>query len=419
MKVGLVTVGAELLSGVVVNGNAAWLGRRLAEDGIEVAAAVTVDDDVEDIAAAVLDGLSRAEAVVVTGGLGPTSDDLTRQALARAAGVDLRRDPGLEAQVRGWYAERGRDAPDQALQQADVPVGAVTVPNPQGSAPGLRVLLGDGVVYAVPGVPAEMVTMVERSVVPELVARRPPDEQVSVRTVRTVGAGETDVARALRPLEDDVDRSGQARVAYLASDGEVRVRMSSRGEAPAREVLLDALVERAESLLGDLVYGVGDDTLDVVVHRLLAASEATVATAESVTGGLVGARLTDMPGSSGTFRGGVVAYATDLKAGLLDVDAALLDRHGPVHPEVAVQMAEGVRRLLGATYGVATTGVAGPEPQGAPVGTVHVAVAGPGGTLVRTSAGPGGRDVVRRRTVTWALALLREALVGTGGHGPP
>lgn len=422
MRVALVTVGAELLVGTVVNHNAAWLSHVLTGAGMQVTRHAVVSDDESEIVEAVSAELGRAEAAIVTGGLGPTSDDRTRAALARLAGVPLKREDALVARLHDWYERRGRVAPPTALVQADVPEGASVLSNPRGSAPGLRLELPSGVVYALPGVPAEMRAMVEAEVLPDLLEQAdtaPPP----ARTLLTAVIGESLVASLLRPLEREAEARG-VEVAYLASVGEVRVRFSG-GPGRAAGADVDAVAERARMLLGDVVYGEGDDTLDVVVHRRLAAAGATVAVAESLTGGLLGGALTDMPGSSDTYRGGVTAYATDVKASLLGVDRVLLEREGPVHAEVAHQMAAGVRREMGASVGLATTGVAGPDPQATPggsllpPGTVHLAVDGPGVDLVVSERLGGDRDVVRRRVVVWALDLLRRGLSGMPPYRDP
>ncbi|MEU8341828.1 CinA family nicotinamide mononucleotide deamidase-related protein [Spirillospora sp. NPDC048832] len=413
MRVELLTVGDELLLGDTVNGNAAWLGRRLADHGVEVTRSVVVGDDLEVIVAAVEAALGRADAVITTGGLGPTSDDLTRDALAAAAGVPLVRDPELEARLRARTARAGRELRPMALRMADVPKGAGLLANSAGSAPGLRVELPGGVVYALPGVPFEMHTIMDEVVLPEL-ARTAGLPAVARRTLRTARLWESVVATRLA----EVEAMDGVRLAYLPGPAEVRVRITVAGPDAAGR--LAGVEARVRDLLGDAVYGAEDETLDRVVHRLLAERGATVAAAESLTGGLLGAELTEMPGSSATFAGGMVTYATEAKHRLLGVPAELLAAHGAVHPDVAAAMAAGARDALGATYGLAVTGVAGPEPQdGRPVGTVYAAVAGPGDS--RTVAGPRlpvpgpGREtrgVIRRMTVVHALELLRRVLLG-------
>lgn len=409
VRVELLTVGDELLRGDTPNGNATWLGWRLTEAGATVTRGVVVSDELGEIVGALREALGRADAVIVTGGLGPTSDDLTRDALAMAAGVALRRDPELESRLRRRSAERNVPLKDEALRMADVPDGAGLLPNPAGTAPGLRLSLAGGVVYALPGVPAEMRAISEASVLPELIGTTPKTGASAVLRVATVW--ESVIAARLAPVEK---RPG-VRLAYYPSPAEVRVRIEADDDA----LLADAEAE-AQELLAPAVYSVGDVTLDRVVHGLLADRGATVAVAESLTGGLLGAELTEMPGSSATFAGGVTAYATPLKHVLLGVPSELLAEHGAVHPEVAAAMAEGVRERLGATYGLSVTGVAGPEPQdGHPVGTVHIAAAGFGGDPVIRSLrlpapadGAGTRAPIRRMSVVNALDLLRRALIG-------
>lgn len=405
VRVELLTVGDELLRGDTANGNAVWLGRALTDAGIAITRAVVVADDIDAITGAIREGLERADAVIVTGGLGPTSDDVTRDALARLAGVALRRDAAVEERLRRRTAERGMPLRSSALRMADVPEGADVLANPAGSAPGLRLPLPGGVVYALPGIPAEMRAITSRSVLPDL-----GGAPVAARVLRTATVWESVLAARLAPVE----ALPGVRLAYYPSPGEVRVRIEAEGAARLEEA--GAL---ARDLLGGCVYAEGEMSLDRVVHGLLAERGATVATAESLTGGLLGGELTGMPGSSATFAGGVVVYATRLKHSLLGVPTALLAAHGAVHPDVAKAMATGVRERLSATYGLAVTGVAGPDPQdGHPVGTVHAAVAGPGGRVVVRSPvlpvpgdGERARGPIRRMTVVHALDLLRRHLL--------
>lgn len=377
MTLAVVTVGRELLAGSVVNTNAAELGRRAAAVGLRVVAALTVPDEVDDIGAAVDVALRRADDVVVTGGLGPTSDDVTSDALLRHAdGHPVRR-----------------------------------LPNPVGSAPGLRLDLPAGVVYALPGVPREMTAMLEDSVLPDLLARRRDPTTTLTTTLRVVGLREEVAAAALTDVESLAAREAVT-LAYLPGLGSLDLRLSATGRdgADARRRL--GPVERAaRSALGEAVYGAGEDTLAGVTHRLLAARGETVAAAESLTGGLLGAELSSPPGASGSFRGAVVAYATELKAALLGVPESVLAEHGAVSPQTAAAMAAGVRRRLVATYGVALTGVAGPDEQeGHPPGTVHLGLASPRGELARSWQFTGDRDRVRRAAVIAAVDLLRRQL---------
>lgn len=410
VRVAVVAVGDELLLGDVINGNLAWLGRTLADGGTPVVRGFEVGDDVVSMVAVLRAALGSADAVVVTGGLGPTSDDRTRAALAELAGVELRRDPVLVEVIAAWFAGAGRQAPDNVWVQADVPVGARPIDNPSGTAPGLAMEIEGRLVYAVPGVPAELHGMVTGTVLPELRARAGQPAALVTRQLRVAVVGESAVAATLAPVEAGLVDGVQ--LAYLASPGEVRVRFSGTDVEA-----LDATAEQAAALLGRDVSGRDGETLPMTVLRLLTEDSETVAVAESLTGGGLASALVDVPGASSAFRGGVVAYATDLKTALLGVHAGLLLRGGAVQPEVAAAMAEGVRAWLGATYGIGTTGVAGPDPQdGVAPGVVHVAVAGPQGVRTLALDLRGGRDQVRRVAIVHALDLLRRVLLDAREH---
>ena len=407
LRTAVVAVGDELLLGDIVNGNAAWLGERLAAAGAPVVHSAMVGDDVERIAAAVRRGLADADVVLVSGGLGPTSDDVTRSAVAAVAGVPLDRHPALEQVLRDRFAAYGRPMPEAVLVQADVPRGATALDNPLGTAPGLRLEVGEQLVFALPGPPHELAAVATASVLPEI-ARRSGSVSLT-RTLRCAGAGESAVAEV---VETTVDLPPGVDLAYLADGAVVRVRLTrvAASEVEADRVLAP-LVDRLAAALGTTVFGRDDDTLPGVVVRRLTQAGQTVAVAESLTGGLLGAALTELPGSSAAFRGGVQVYATDLKASLAGVPEQVLAEHGAVSPQTAEALATGVRERLGATWGVGVTGVAGPDEQeGVAVGTVHLAVAGPEGVRAITVRLPGGRPRVRQLAVTTALDLLRRQL---------
>ena len=396
----VVAVGDELLLGDTVNTNASWLGGELARAGVQVVHSAMVGDDLPRLAVALRRALEDADLVLTTGGLGPTSDDVTRQAVAAAAGVELVRDPALEDGLRARFAAYGIDMPESVLVQADVPVGATALDNPAGTAPGLRLEIGGRLLFALPGPPNEL-RAVATPVLAELAARS--GSVVHTRTVRTAGLGESAVAEI---VERTVQVPDDVALAYLAGGAIVRVRFTGPDDA-----VVTALADQVAEALGDVVWGRDDDSLDAAVHRLLRAHGATVAVAESLTGGLLGAALSQLPGSSETFRGSLVVYATDLKESLAGVPSPLLEAVGAVAPETAAALAAGARERLGATYGVGVTGVAGPTQQeGHPVGTVHLAVSGPAGAQVRSLLLPGDRDRIRALTVTHALDLLRRAL---------
>jgi nicotinamide-nucleotide amidase len=407
VKIAILSVGDELLSGDTLNTNSAWLGQVFTAVGQVVVLDMTVPDDISAIADALRLSIRIADVVVIEGGLGPTSDDLTREGIVIAAGGKLRRDPDVEKRLREWYAARGRPVLDVSLRMADVPVGAEILANPAGQAPGLRLVIDGCVAYAVPGVPAEMRAIVTESVLPDLLRREDAASDVRTTTLRIAVRGESEVATVVAAIGPT---PAAVRVAYLPTPGDIRLRLTGPAE------LVEPYAARLRTALGDIVYGEGDDTLDVVVHRLLSSRGATLAVAESLTGGQLGQVLTSMRGSSGTFVGGVVAYATNLKTTLLGVDAGLLEREGAVHPDVAQQMADGVRDQLGATYGLSTTGVAGPEAADGPrgsidSGTAYIAVAGPDRSTVRALRLGGTRELVRTLTVMHALDLLRRTLI--------
>jgi nicotinamide-nucleotide amidase len=419
----IVAVGTELLLGDIVNGNAAWLGRELAGLGVDVAQTTAVGDNIGRIATTVGQACERADIVLVTGGLGPTQDDLTREALAELIGVPLVRDVELEAALRERYIAAGRsDFPPNNLRMTDRPQGASVLPNPAGTAPGLRMQVGShgALVYALPGVPREMQEIFTAWIRPELAELAGPGQVLLSRRLHTVGVWESQVSQALAELDASLAVAANPTIAYLASEGQTRVRITAK--APSIDVAraMIAEVEAAvRAALGDVVYGTDDDTLESVVHHLLLDAGATVATAESLTGGLLGAALSATPGASATYRGGAVLYATETKAAVVDVPHDLLAERGPVDPDVAVAMATGARLKFDATYGLATTGVAGPSEQdGAPVGTVYIALVGPAvgdipaAPVVAKLQLAGRRERVRQGSVLTALDMLRRELSG-------
>jgi nicotinamide-nucleotide amidase len=413
----LLAVGDELLYGDILNGNAAQLGRQLADVGITVTHSGVVGDDIETIAEALRAALARADAVLLTGGLGPTQDDLTREGLARAAGVDLVRDDFLEGQLRRRFHDLRRTVPDMNYRQADLPKGADPLPNERGTAPGIRLELLGGIAYAMPGPPHEMQPMFAASVLPDLLRRAGEPAVVVHRVLHTSGMWESAVAEAMAPevdrlvAETPAGRDRNPTIAFLASGGQTRVRISARAADRAEAYRLIAPIERfAREALGDGIYGVDDETLEGVVHRMLLERGETVAVAESLTGGLLAGRLSETPGASETFRGGIVAYVPELKDALLGANAVA---RGAVTAETAERMASGARDRLGATWGLATTGVAGPtESEGQAVGTLYLGLAGPAGTQTRHVQLPGDRPLVRMLSVVQALDLLRRTLAG-------
>jgi len=407
----VVAVGTELLLGQIVDTNSSWIGEQLALAGIDCRFQTRVGDNPARIESVLRAALARADSVLVCGGLGPTQDDITRDVIADVLGVPLVRDDAIEQRIRGMFGTRGRDMPANNLRQADVPEGASVMAQMPGTAPGLVCPIGEQVIFAVPGVPYEMQEMVLGTVIPELRRRSGTESVIRSRTLRTWGHSESGLAEMLAGRIEELDEAGNPTLAFLASGIEglkVRITAKAADDEAAAEVLA-AEEQVLRSMLGEVVFGVDDDTIDSVVVGLLRERGLTVAVAESVTGGLVGARLTDHAGASDVFRGSIVSYASDVKHDLLGVP------DGPVVSEQAARaMAEGVRRALGADVGLAVTGVAGPaEQDGQPVGTVFLAVAlGPDGeaTEVVQTRLPGDRKRIREFSTITLLDLLRRRL---------
>lgn len=416
MRCEVVAVGTELLLGQIVDTNGAWMGEQLALSGIDVLHRQTVGDNLDRIVEALRLALSRSEAVLVCGGLGPTQDDITREAIAAVMGVDLVTDDEVADRILGMFAGRGRRMPANNLRQALVPAGATAIADPQpGTAPGLVCPVGDQVIYAVPGVPFEMKQIMAGAILPDLVRRSGQAAVIRSRTLRTWGESESGLAERLAGRLDELDAvaaAGEApapTIAFLASGIEglkVRVTVKAPDEASALAVL-DAEERVLRDSLGDLVFGVDGENMEVAVGKLLEAQGRTLAVAESLTGGLVTARLVDVPGASAWLRGGVVTYASEAKFDVLDVP------EGPVvsHEAVAA-MAVGVRRVMKADVGLGVTGVAGPTTQeGQAPGTVFLGVVvgeeEPVTVQVRL---PGDRERVRQFACISLLDLLRRTL---------
>ena len=418
MRCEVVAVGTELLLGQIVDTNSSWIGDRLASAGIDSFFQTKVGDNIERLTAALRQALARSDAVVVCGGLGPTQDDLTRSALARVMGVELVRDPDLVELIRAMFSSRNRRMPANNLAQADVPEGASIIEQTRGTAPGLicpvRWEGPDGepvekVLYAVPGVPYEMQDMLERAVLPDLRRRAGDTGAIVSRTLRTWGDSESGLAERLTPRIEELDRTGTATLAFLASGIEgIKVRITAKA-ATEQEALATVEAEEAglRDLLGDLVFGVDDETMEHAVVSLLGAAGHTLGVAESLTGGLIGARLTNVPGASRVFRGGIVSYASEVKFDLLGVP------EGPVVSAPAAEaMAVGARRVLGADVGLAVTGVAGPDWQdGERPGTVYVGLAFGDEVTSQLVVLPGDRERVRQFATISAVDLLRHRLL--------
>jgi len=406
----VVAIGTELLLGQIVDTNSEWIGEQLAIAGVDSHFQVKVGDNLRRIVLALRESLARSDAVIACGGLGPTQDDITREAIAEVLNVPLRRDPALVDRVRNMFQARGRQMSDNNLRQADVPEGATIIPQVRGTAPGLICPVGHKVIYAVPGVPQEMEEMVLRAVLPDLQARSGATATIRSRTLRTWGLAESALAEVVGPRLEALERAGIPTIAFLASGIEgIKVRITAKaGDEAADRALLDAEESELRALLGDVVFGVDDETMEAAVARLLIDAGLSLGLAESLTGGLVGARLTAVPGASDWFRGSIVAYDSAVKHRLLGVP------DGPVVSEqAALAMATGSAKVLAADVGLGVTGVAGPtEQDGQPVGTVWMGLAMDGeADAVRVQL-PGDRDRIRQFAAISLLDLLRRRLLG-------
>lgn len=404
----ILSVGDELLEGLVRDTNSDWLLDRLTEAGWEVARVEVVGDTVTVIEEALRRGLASASAVIVGGGLGPTSDDRTRDALAALRGEDLVFDPEILTAIEARFARRGRPMPDSNRRQAYRLASSTVLPNPIGTAPGLWQEVEAGAVVLLPGVPAELRELWAVEVEPRLRRFLAPRPALHAR-LRTSGAGESRVAQLVdETLAATGLRDGQGfQLAFYVTAFGVDVVVRGREGEP-----FETVRTAIRAALGHRLYAEGDEDLPAVVLERLRRVGQTVSVAESCTGGMVGAALTAVPGSSDAFWGGILAYADEIKVGLLDVDRAELERVGAVSETVAGAMAEGVRARTGSDWGVATTGIAGPGGGTAekPVGTVWIAVAGPDGCRTEHLRLGGTRELVRRWTVARVLDRLRRRL---------
>ncbi|MDH3255157.1 MAG: competence/damage-inducible protein A [Acidobacteriota bacterium] len=420
MRAAILAVGSELLGSDRVDTNSLALAETLAGFGIDVACKMVVGDEPDVIAAAVERLMSSCGLLLITGGLGPTQDDLTREAIAAVLGRPLERSDEILDELRRRFASFGIDMPSVNEKQADVIRGAEVLGNRRGTAPGMRIDHKGCTLFLFPGVPTELEGLVESFLVPWLAANT-SGEGVETRVLKVACIPESVLEQRLGPFYDEWGNDG---VSLLPSLGEVSLRLTTSGKRSERQTWLQPRQQEIRKLLGQRVFAESADvTLEEATGRALAAARLSVATAESCTGGLVGERLTRIPGSSRYFRGSVVSYANELKQELLQVSPQLLREYGAVSKEVAVAMAMGACRLLASDVAVAVTGVAGPDGGTAakPVGTVHLAVTG--GSLPeamhRRLRLPGSRERVRWVSSQWALDMLRRvAFEITGSMAP-
>lgn len=416
-RAAILSTGDELTTGRIVDTNANWLADKLFELGVDVVGILTVGDWPERLEWAWREALAQADLVISTGGIGPTADDLTSETVARVLGVPLVEDAESADRIRRFFAAARREMPQNNLKQALMPEGAVIVPNPLGTAPGYRVATGGRHVVVLPGVPREMKPMVEDTVLPWIRSERGGDVYLA-RVFQTFGITES----GLDELVAGVVGPAEGRVSFRASFPEVSLRVVVQGEPAAAEARLAAVGDRMRTTLGEFCYGEGAaTTLEEVVGRLLREHGRTLGLGESCTGGLVGHRLTNVPGSSAWVRGGIVAYSNEAKRTLLGVAEATLATHGAVSEETAGEMATGARRALGADLGVAITGIAGPDGGTAekPVGTVCFGLASETEVVTARYQLWGTRDWVKLVASQIALDWVRRHLLALAVRDMP
>lgn len=410
----ILAIGSEMLTPHRTDTNSLYLTGMLNALGIDVRFKGVVGDDPVALAGAFRHALSRVQLVISTGGLGPTADDLTREAVADVLGRPLGRDPIVEAAIRRRFEQRRIHMPEANLKQADVPAGGEALPNPNGTAPGIWIEDAGRVVVMLPGPPREMREIYTAHVAGRLAARA-GGRQVRRRVIRIAGRAESHVDEIAAPIylpwfnaELPIETS------ILASPGQIELQLSARGaDIPAIDRALDAAVVALATALAPAVFSTDGRSIERVIADLLIERGWTLAVAESCTGGLIGARLTDIPGSSAWFAGGVIAYANDSKVRDLGVDASLIDAHGAVSEPVANAMADGVRARFGTDAAISVTGIAGPDggSDDKPVGTVAIAVRAGAADRIRTFRFAGDRQMVRQQSLIAALEMLRQSLI--------
>lgn len=410
MIVEVVAVGTELLLGQIVNSNAAHIGAKLAESGLDAHYQVVVGDNHLRLTEAIRTAIARSEAVILTGGIGPTPDDLTREAICAATGRAMKFNDEYAEEMRARWEAMGRTLPENNLRQAEYPEGAEQLPNPKGTAPGLLLVHDETLIFALPGVPAEMYLLLDDHVLPRLAEASGETSVLVNRVLRTWGKGESAVAEL---LDDLYHASTNPSMAYLASAGEIKVRLSAKATTRAEALEMIAPIERqVRSRLGTSVFAADEETLEGVIKSELEARGWTIGTAESMTSGVIASRLSLLPGSSAVYRGSVIAYASDLKSSVLGVAPEIIEEFGIVSVETAMAMADGAARVLGVDVAVAVTGSGGPEALEHPPGSVAIAVHTPQRTHSRFMQMPGDRERVRAYTSTAALQFTRLAIMG-------
>ncbi|MEM1107355.1 MAG: competence/damage-inducible protein A [Planctomycetota bacterium] len=416
MQAILLSIGDELALGQTVDTNSAWAAARLATLGVSTVLHETVSDDQDLIAASIAWASTKADLIVISGGLGPTEDDLTRQALAQAMDVELVEDTEAMQTLEAFFDSRGYTMAERNRVQAFCPAGAAMIPNRCGTAPGIRATLNRAEVFVTPGVPREMKAMIEEHVLPAVRTMQTENEAhdgnvILATKINTFGYGESDVATKLGDL---MARDRNPVVGTTVSQGICAVRVRAEyPDADEAQRQLEDTAQQVEATLNPTAFGRDETSLQSVLIQLLLEKGKTVATAESCTGGMIGSLLTDVPGSSAAYLGGWVTYTNELKTSQLGVRPGVLEAHGAVSETVVTAMAEGAKQRSGADFAVAVSGVAGPGggTEEKPVGTVWLALAGPGGTTARLARLIGNRSSIRDRAAKCALQMIRLTLL--------
>ncbi|AEF94310.1 competence/damage-inducible protein CinA [Desulfotomaculum nigrificans CO-1-SRB] len=406
----IIFTGTELLVGEVLNSHAQYLGRRLTEMGIEVIQHSTVGDYWGRMGLVLLQALERADIIFITGGLGPTIDDLTKETVAEVLELDMKLDESSLEAIKEFFAKRGMEMPANNIKQAYFPEGAKILPNPRGTAPGAIVEVDKKAIIILPGPPWELETMFEASVVPYLNSLPHRGVLSTSKIFKLTGITESTVQEMI----EDLCGKSNPEIAFLVQPGVVEVRITGQGKTlEEANALVQQLSDQVRRRLFQYIFAEDREKIEQVVGQLLIDAGLTLAVAESCTGGLIEARLSDIPGASRYLVGGIIAYSNQVKEKILGVPAETLAQYGAVSRQTAIAMAEGVRRELGSNIGLAVTGVAGPtSSEGKPVGLVYIALSSPTGTCFREYRFPGERKAIRNGTVNAALKMAKHFLQG-------
>lgn len=414
MRAEIIFTGTELLLGQVLNTHAQYLGRELTRMGIEITRHTTVGDNRELLAMVLKESLARVDILIITGGLGPTEDDLTRETVAGVCGLEMVTDEPTLEKLKSNFSRRGLTMPGNMKKQAMVPRDSIILPNPKGTAPGLVVRKGNKLIIVLPGPPRELKTVFEGSVKGLLEPLSGQGVVMYSTVLKLTGLSESQVQDMIQELHEKDNPA----ISYVAMPGEVHVRVTARSdnERSARKVAGQAVL-LIEQKLGDFIYARDDEVLEKKVGKLLAEKGLTISVAESCTGGQIMSRLTNVPGCSGYFAGGVVSYSNDLKVNLLGVPEDIIAAYGAVSEQTARAMATGIRKLTGTSLGIGVTGIAGPDGGTAekPVGLVYIAMAAGDTTYCDRYIFPGSREGVRNGATNTALNMVRKYITGTLG----